>query len=329
MIEVKVLRTRAELRAFFEIDKGYLREEAKYLGINARPEINPLCANGECAYILCRRDGKSVFRAFTGIDEIYCARTGQRQGYFALFDGEDDRRAACAVLGEIENCQRKWGARSIIGPVSPDGSGLFMGVGSGTEENGRGIFTGAVNEFKMDVLKENGYAECVKEGAYMIDVPDENPFSALSEKARIRFGLEARPLRENRFAKAWKKHLSSVTNEIPPKDFFRFLEKIERFIAFDHSFLLFTNSGCIGYLLCLKSKNSVPRVITLMTKKGIFTPPAALVLTDRVLTSFRNADIKKYEASVIDERNFPSFSILSHVNARKNRIYTQFIKNIQ
>ena len=103
----------------------------------------------------------------------------------------------------------------------------------------------------------------------------------------------------------------------------------ERFIAFSHSFFIFMGEKCVGYVLCLESRNSIPRAATLMTKKGVFTPPAALLLTDSVLTSFRKAGVEKYEASVINEQNRASFSILEHVNARKIRLYTQFIKNIQ
>ena len=94
MLEVIRCERRGHFRSFFSLSgmAGYWKEEARFLKTYAGPALNALCANGPTAYFLAFRDGKPVFRAFTGIDFMYQQKTGEKNAR---------RRGNVGRLGEI------------------------------------------------------------------------------------------------------------------------------------------------------------------------------------------------------------------------------------
>lgn len=328
MLTVIEAATRAQMRAFFKAGKnaGYLKEEEKYLKLYALTPLNPLFSNGPRAFLCAYRDGKPVFRALTGVDFRYVNLTGNRTGYFSLFDGENDREAAEMILEEIMIRQRKWKTDKVTGPLSPDGSGFFMGAGEGGFERPRGLFTGPDGRFSAGVLRDNGFTACDTENAYLVSVPKENPLSELCRKAEERYGAEVAKLKPRIFDERWKEKIASVSEDQKKQELIKFLDRIRRHIDKNFSFFAKGEGGACGYLISFKSGNGILRGTTLMTREGAYSAPCALSLIGAFLNECSKRGVKEAEVSVINQKNLRSERLVLRYGGVKIREYTQFTK---
>ena len=331
MVNVIEVRTRAQMRAFFKAaaSKGYKKEEIRYLKTYCVPPMNPLFHNGPQAYLYCERDGKPVFRALTGMDRMFAEKTGRKLGYFSLFEGEEDEEATKCILNEIMKRQKEWGAEEVRGPVSPDGSGFFMGAGEGDFYKDRGLFTGVENGFIRRILIENGFEEADSENAYRMETPKENPLLAVTSKAGERFGVRIKKMKPGVFDERWKKEIARVTDHLPEGETALFLDRIRKYIDKNHSFVAFEKGEVLGYLVSFKKGKGILRATTLMTKTGAFVTPCVLNLIDAFLSSVRRRNILKFEISVINERNIRSERLVLRFGGEKTRRYTQFTKKVR
>lgn len=319
------------MRAFFQMNKhlGYKREEDRYLKTYAAGPLSPLINNGPRAYLCAMRDDKCVFRALTGVDMRYVQTAGKKAGYFSLFEGEKDAEAAKAVMDKIMLLQRKWGMDEVVGPISPDGSGFFMGAGDGEFKEKRGILTGVNAEFSSKILRDNGFSVLETENAYEIEIGKENPLSAMSRKAGERFGLKVERMNPGVFSEKWKRDIASVSDDLPEEELLRTLDRIRKFICPECSFIAFSKDVPLGYLLTLKDKDGYLRATTLMTKKGVFTPPVVIVLAGAFWDACIDRAVKTCEVSMINDKNYRSYRLVLRFGGRKTRAYTQFTKNVR
>lgn len=331
MLEVMEAKTRAEMRAFFKAGRqcGYMPGEVKYLKRYAVPPLSLLSQNGPQAYLVAKRDGKPVFRALTGVDMRYNEIRGEKTGYFSLFDGEKDKEAAEAVLSAIFEKQRAWGTDELIGPISPDGSGFFMGAGEGDFEKSRGIFTGPESTFSKEILSQNGFREKQVENAFYVTADNNNPLSEITRKAEKRFGIEIRRMKTGLFRDRWVKDILSVSKDAPEKEMRLILERVRNYIDKRHSYAAFISGACAGYLLSLKPYGGILRATTLITDSGHFSAPVVLSLIGRYLEDIKKNGEKTFEVSVINHQNIRSERLVLRYGGVKMRSYTLFTKNAQ
>ncbi len=331
MLEVMEARTRAEMRAFFKAGRhcGYMPKEVRYFKRFAVPPLSLLSQNGPQAYLVAKRDGKPVFRALTGVDVSYNEIKGKKTGYFSLFDGEKDKEAAEAVLSEIYRKQRAWGTDELIGPISPDGSGFFMGAGEGDFEKSRGIFTGPDSAFSKKILSENGFREIQVENAFYVTADNNNPLSEIMRKAEKRFQVEIQKMKTGLFRDRWVKDILSVSKDAPEKEMRLILERVRNYIDKRHSYTASVNGACAGYLLSLKPYGGILRATTLITDTDHFSAPVVLSLIGRYLEDIKKNGEKTFEVSVINHQNIRSERLVLRYGGVKMRSYTLFTKNAQ
>ena len=330
MLEMIECKTRADMRAFFRAAKnaGYTRKEERFLKKYVAAPLSLLSKNGPQAYLIAKRDGKPVFRAITGVDHVYNRKAGKNTGYFSLFDGENDEEAANALLEAIMKRQRAWGTENVIGPISPDASGFFMGAGEGDFDKDRGIFTGPDAKFACSVLRKNGFCSIQTENAYLVNTDNQNPLSDVARKAEKRFGVCVVPLKPSLFSGCWIKRILEVTKGAPEMEMRVLLERIRPFIDKRFSYAALMDGACAGYLVTLKGEKGIPRATTLFTNPDHFSAPSVLSLIDAFLTDTRRRGIDQVEVSVINSENLRSERLVLRFGGRKIRSYTLFTKNV-
>ena len=330
MLEIIECKTRADMRAFFRAAKnaGYTKEEEKYLKRYAIPPLSLLGKNGPQAFLVAMRDGRTIFRALTGVDYAYNRKEGKHTGYFSLFDGENDEEAANAVLEMVLTKQKAWGMENVIGPISPDASGFFMGAGEGDFEKDRGIFAGPDASFACGILRNKGFCPVQTENAYLVDTINKNPLSEVTRKAERRFGIVVVPLRPSLFSDRWMKRILEVTKGAPKNEMRVLLDRIRPFIDKRFSYATLVDGACTGYLVTLKGDNDKMRATTLFTNPDYFSSPAVLSLIDAFLTDTRRRGIDKVEVSVINSENLRSQRLVLRFGGQKIRSYTLFTKKV-
>ena len=312
MLEIIEAKTRADMRAFFRAAKrsGYTKKEEKYLEMYAFSPLSLLSQNGPQAFLVAKRDGKSVFRVLTGVDMRYVRKEECPQGYFSVFDGEKDEEAARAILKAVMEKQRNWGMKRVIGPIAPDGSGFFMGAGEGDFSGPRGIFTGPDASFQCGILRSEGFLPVKTECAYE---------SASIEIMKMNTGL---------FSTDWIKRILDVSKEAPQNEMRLMLERIRPFIETKHSYVAFSGNVSLGYLVSLKKDGGILRAATLITSSEHFSAPAVLALIDAFLSGAKKDGLDRAEISVVDSRNLRSERLVLRFGGRKHRQYTVFTKNV-
>lgn len=313
---------------------GYTRAERAFLTKHAFSPRNPLLANGPVRFVTVNgKDGVRA-RVMTGADRVYEARTGRRQGYFALLDSAGDEDAVTAALKEGCRLQREWGNVEMLGPLSPDGSGFLCGVGAAVTgeaaagDFSRGVLTGACNPVAARALLRMGArAEAVDE-AYVIRVPKENPLRNTAARAASRFGLcverlKAAPLRES-----WLRRILALSGEREKTEVAKLLACLRPLVDGTHSFAVCAGEDVRGYLLALRERKGCLRFATLLTKPGAFSAPAATVLLSAAADACIESGEKWVEASVIRQDNLPSRALPQRFQARVVRRYTQYSINV-
>jgi len=331
MLEIMVCMRPADYRTFFALSgqAGYDQWECGYLKTYAHPALNPLCANGKTAFLMAKRDGKCVFRALTGRDEIYIGKTGRNAGYFSLFDGEKDEEAASFVLSEIMRMQIAWGSEEIIGPVSPDGSGFFHGLNEGwNEREACGILTGPPGGWKSKVIKNAGFAEMERDNAYLIPTPENNLYEEAAKKAMERFSVSIKRIAPGMFRERWKQSIGALSEEVTRVDLYRMLDRIAPVIQPEFSFLAMRGNEPLGYLLSLKGKEKCLRASTIFTKRTVWSPPVTTSLLSALIAALIENGVKEIEASVISEENMLSNQLVLALGGRLHRRYTRFSRKL-
>ena len=334
------IEIRPDERAFFRFSRecGYFLGEQKYLNVCARAVMNPLAANGPVEFLVAERDGKTVFRAMTGFDRRYQERTGNKWGYFSLFDGLQDAEAGETLLDAIAEKQILWGNEALVGAVSPDGSGFFHGLclgeapkeaGKSPDKLSRGALTGPAFPFAREILLSKGFRRFEEDFAYLLRVPDENPDRETAEKAAKRFSLKIERLKPSLFRENWKKLPASVAPADTKTDFLREMERIRPFLNGDYSFACVSGGECLGYLLALSEPSAPLRLATLMTREDRFSSPAALVLLSAAMDACIRNKTETVEASVIRCGNAPSRRLAERYEGQKVRRYCRYYKNIK
>lgn len=320
--------------AAFSAACGYTRAERAFLRSYAFSPRNPLYANGPMRFVTVNGQKGVRARILTGVDRVYEAQTGYRRGYFALFDSAGDEEALRAALEEACRLQREWENVEMIGPLSPDGSGFFCGVGMASadevpfRQDARGVLTGACNPVAERVLLRMGARAEAVNAAYSIRVPEENALREPAARAASRFGLRVETLRAAPFCEAWMQRILELSGSREKNEAAKLLACLRPLVDGRHSFAVCAGEEVRGYLLALRERGGCLRFTTLLTKPGTVSAPVAAVLLSAAVDSCIESGEKWVEASVIREDNLRSRALAERFKARAVRRYTQYIINV-
>lgn len=310
---------------------GYTRAERRFLKRHAFSPRNPLLANGPVRFVTV--NGRTGIRArvMTGVDRVYEAKAGCRRGYFALLDSVGDEDAVRAALMEACRLQREWGNVEMIGPLSPDGSGLLCGAGmvsEAREEMPRGVLTGVCSPVVERVLLQMGARVEAVDEAYAVPVPEENPLKETAARAASRFGLRVEALRAGWLRERWMQKILALSSEEEKNEVAKLLACLRPLVDGRHSFAVCAGLDVRGYLLALRERKGCLRFTTLLTKPGAFSAPSATVLLSAAVDVCIESGERWVEASVIGQGNLRSRALPERFHARVVRRYTRYIVNV-
>ncbi len=319
MPEIVRAATRAELRRFFALSRGagYRKAEQAYLRRFAP-------APDEDHIYLLAAGGCACARLLSWRDEAYDRAVSRRCAFFALLDGD----AACfgALLDEAQAHWRQKGCDRMIGPVAPDGSGLFSGQCSG-ECAQTGLFAGPGDRGQTAALLAAGFQPLAREEAFFLDVPAINKYVPYARRLEARFGL-----RVGRAGRGlWTCSLPRAAYEVAERlkrESARQAEKLLRYTDTRFSFAALDEAGsCLGYVLTLRDAPR-PRVATFMTRNVPCRRAVTLCLMSALCDALIRRGVQQAELSVIDETNLPSIRLALGAGARRARSYVRYYKEI-
>jgi hypothetical protein len=135
MIEVSEVKTKADLNAFLDLpyrlykgDPNFvppLRLQVKDLLTESK---NMLFGYGPHAMFLVKKEGRIIGRVLIGIDNGFNKDNNMKSAWFALFECEQDEKAARALLKACETWAAALGMDMLRGPMSPDNGDDFKGL---------------------------------------------------------------------------------------------------------------------------------------------------------------------------------------------------------
>ena len=304
-------------RAFFSLSResGYGRAEDEYLRLYCRPE--------NACWLMAARNGFPKARMLVWMDGVYAKKTGRRVAFFAFLDGE---AAAFDVL--LEKAQGLYPhAQAILGPVPPDGSGLFTGQCDRPWPAPRGSFTGPGDAGQTEALLRAGFAPHHTEACFEVDIPDRSPYHPYAKRLSDRFGIRIRRPGFGPFGDGMSTAAYDLASAYRDETAFQ-AQKLHKYISARHSFIAEGAAGeTLGYIMTLKGKPLL-RVTTMITKAVPFRSAVTLLLLDALYESLACRQIQRVEASVINVMNRPSIRLVLGTGAKENRRYIQYYKEL-
>lgn len=82
------------------------------------PLVNPFFEQAHAAFFLAKRRGRTVGRIAAVVDSRYNRFHDSRDGFFGLFESQNDPGIAAALFEQASQWARQAGARRLVGPVN-------------------------------------------------------------------------------------------------------------------------------------------------------------------------------------------------------------------
>jgi len=168
------------------------------------PKRHPFYEHADVTLFLARRGGEVVGTVAALVNHRHNEYTGEKAGFFGLFEAIDDREVAQALLGTACDWVRDQGMSVIRGPANfstNEEVGLLV-----DGWNGPPVIMMTYNPpYYVDLVEGAGFVKAVDLPAYLADLEpfyrDGLPERSLriSEKVKERRGITARPMDMRRF----------------------------------------------------------------------------------------------------------------------------------
>ncbi len=372
LLTLREVRDNRDLRAFVNLPwRLYrslpawvppLRSEFRKL---LSPATSPLLARGPHALLMAWNGSRPAGRLLVGIDERRNREHGTREGYFTLFECEEDPAAAAILLGGAEEWLRARGMIRVTGPVSPtngdDNRGLLL---NGFDEIPM-IQTAYTAPWYPALLEGAGYAKDLDFFAFRYQAGyDLSRLERVAGYAMKRYGFEVTQLDPKDLEGAardvhsiyvrsmpdhWR-HLSTPTLEdvrkevgrlarLADPDFVYFARKDGEAVGMlcglpDYNMLFRRMNGRLlpfGFLVFLLGRRWIRRVRLFMQ----FVVPEYRNKAVTAVLYYRFAETalrKKYrvaEASTIAEFNRESILSMEGIEGVRSRTYRIYGKDLQ
>jgi hypothetical protein len=123
-LEVRRVSGRRELRLFRRLPWRIYRDDPLWvppLLMDVNTVIggkHPFHQHADVEYFLAWRAGRPVGRVAAIVNRKHIEFTGERLGFFGLFEAEDDAEAVAALLGTAEAWLRERGMKAVQGPMN-------------------------------------------------------------------------------------------------------------------------------------------------------------------------------------------------------------------
>lgn len=132
IIPVSNARTRRDFlhlpQSVYANDPAWVQPLAAVMKRMIDPSRNGYLKKGPHRLFVAYRDGRPAGRIMAGIDGVMNLRKGRRDGWFALFEAEDDTGIARGLIDAARDFLAAEGCDRMRGPVSPTGSEDFRGL---------------------------------------------------------------------------------------------------------------------------------------------------------------------------------------------------------
>lgn len=291
------------------------RKEKKYLSGELSPKYNPVFEYADGAYFVAYNGYKPVGRVLVWRNEDV--------GHFSLLWGDFLQE----LLEEAEKYLKQLGCIRVSGPVGSGRGANFLGVTLWGVSGQHALMTGHLGYWAGPALRKLHYEICETALCCEMIVPSENKLKDTAQRAARRYGLTIRQMRRGigRFA------LPSVVHDVEWDNKVGAALEAERLLPMAklrYCLCVHDEQGeCLGYILTLAEKWNI-RVMTIMTKKGIYTPPVTTLLVSTLTDRLIEDGVGVVEASVIFDHNLPSKMVLVRLGAKVKRRIGIFQKTI-
>lgn len=209
-VAVRPVSGSPELEVFIRLPWRIYRDDPHWVpplaadvraGLNAR---HPFHAHAETALFLAWRDGQPVGRIAAILNRAHNEFTGDRRGFFGLFECIEDQAVAEALLQTAEAWLRERGRDAVQGPVNLSTNEELASPGVLVQGHDRppAVMMGHTPPYYAALLERAGYAKAKDLLCYWVDgrqgLPDR--FVRGMERARRASNLTIRSLDMKQFA---------------------------------------------------------------------------------------------------------------------------------
>jgi hypothetical protein len=273
----------------------------------SKPSNHRLIPNGECIRLTALDGGRPVLTVTTGIDRRFTRLTGQRQGWFSKFEGEDCPQAAKALFSEVFAFQRALGNERLVGPDAPDAR-FFPGL----PVEGRGAAA------HLDaLLQKNGFEVLRRTRSFFIPREGVLKFAPAAARAQARYGAA---VERARFSRRTCREIYGLygENRLSFDEFSKMLRSMRPFSLW----IVKLKGACAGYAL-VRREGRAQRVETLMIAPEFQRGPALLCLLGAMGTSLERGDIV---TGAIDEANARSLAVIRALGGALRARWHEYIR---
>lgn len=306
-------------RRMFELTELRPRYPSAYRG---------LLNNGEHTTLAVHSGGRRVMSVLTGVDRRANRLSGQNQGYFALFEGEDNPQAARLLFQGVAGFQRGQGIERAVGPIAPDGSALGMGVMTMGFELPPEPLNPRNPDYCDPLLRSAGLAPWRDWLGFELDMEAlaSKRYIEAARWAMARHGVCVDKLELRRGKPAYERMYLALEAGVwlTLGEFAAQLDLTRPSV--DPRFLLLASvrGRPAGMILALRGPGGVPRVATLHVTGAHRGSPVALCLFGQLIERARAGGVRRMTASVIDAENQASIACVRGAGGKMCRAWRQY-----
>ncbi|HPF87448.1 MAG TPA: hypothetical protein PK537_05250 [Candidatus Limiplasma sp.] len=367
MIHVETLQKTPEgVRAFLALPKRLYRKDPYWVPPMKRMEMYHLIGdhnpwrNGPHSLFLAYDDERPVARVLAGVDERINERLGQKRGYIALFESENNMEYARAVLDAAVNYLKQLGMEIIIGPNEPGFDDYTEGLLYEGFDSLNSLFNPYNPPYYHEFFTAYGFTKYRDHRAYLLKISEfpAATYEKLSDMAQSRFGFrialaDLRPDHQETLARdvanMIAKALPSDSEITPPTidDILSELKSLLRYTKADLLVTAYAGDRLVGVAVAFSDFSKLAKMINgrlfpfgwvarifhkVRTARCsmVFVAPDyhnKAVNAAMMLKMYQRANaigIQAFEISAIDETNLQSALSLERAGAKHYRTYRQY-----
>lgn len=329
MIEIKdVTHSWIGKRRFYRFSHDLYRNDRRWREPTVWGGMKMLSSKGNRllaiphAMFIAVENGKALARVLTGVQG--------KIGYFSLFDAYPREDAVRALFQKVVEWQKKMGACFLEGPIAPIEADLGGGVLKEGFEEPAALDDAYNAPYYGKYLENFGFIQLTEWLGYRINA-DDFPLKRYAETScRVQKRFNAAVVRNvlcrpREMADA----LGSVMGENAGRDDInRILGKLIPVLDKDLCPVAMVNGVPVGFLLTMRIKNRLPRILTLWVHERWRSKGITALLFVELYRGLREKRIVEADASLIRSDNIISRNGVEAAGGRVVHRYSQYRLNL-
>jgi GNAT superfamily N-acetyltransferase len=372
LLDLKEVRTARERLAFIKMPWRLYRDDPHWvppLIADQKEFLDPkrgvFYDHGEVRLFLAYRDGQSVGRISSHINDLYDETHGASKGFFGFFECEDNQETANALFDRAEEFARSRHRKVIEGSL---GFGIYDEVGILVEGFDSDPFVMNLHNppYYRRLIENAGFVKSVDWFAYNGSVEDyaklDRRLFRLMDRTFERSGLQVRQLRANRipeeaevvhriFHRAWESNWGHTP--FSEREWKRLVDALRQIVVPELTLFAEKDGTPVGFTLTIYDANEAVKKINgrlfplgfLSLLRNLKRTRRARLILMGVLEEYRGRGIEnalmlrmaakayemgfeELEMSLIVETNHAMVKTMSHFPVRIGKIYRLFQRDI-